>query len=414
MAIGVVPPYEIACSMFEGEILDQFRAVLESGMLVLGQQTLMFEKRFAADHVRNFGIAVNSDTAALEAALCLLNYKFFGAESCQLKFHTLMPETAFYGCVNVVARLGGRVIPVPVTISNGIMPTKSQLLEVIGMFRGTVDFDDMVYMPVYTAGTVGGDAIACIDWCKQQGIPVVEDCAHVHGARYKDGSLAGHYGDISTFSFYATKMVHSGEGGMLLVDRQDWDEWLRIYRNYGKETKFDDPVFADSRIIGYNWRMTEFQAALGLVMWRNYPQLAEGRAKVADIYDKFFLPDTGLCAEVAKRLLVRSGQLQPNLYRYIIMVEGLERYDQNVNLYALLADKGVVLQAKCNSKPITEYWVFGDRFVIKHPLCQDPARASVKYCMGHLCLPIYPTLSRSSAYHIADTVAEVLKEGKWR
>lgn len=403
-----IAPYKSSVGMFKEEILREFESVIELGILVLGDQTKRFEEEFALSHERMFGIAVNSDTAALEAALALLK----DLEKLS-NLVVLMPDTAFFGCANVVFRLGGRVVPVPVTIENGIMPTLGQLKDAVGWVEAEMDIpaDKLVYMAVYTGGTVGRDSMEQISWCRGKGIKVIEDCAHAHGATYTDGNLAGHYGDISTFSFYATKMIHSGEGGMLLVDNPQWDRWLRTYRNYGKTWGPDaDPVFQDVSVIGYNWRMTEFQAALGRIMWRNYPQIYKGRRKVEKVYDNFIGQSDGRI----RRLIINNvGLLMQNLYRYIVMVDGLETEEQNHKLYEQLESKGVRLQAKCNSKPLTETNLFKNLLVF-YPEAFSFPKEALSYSMGHLCLPIYPTLTEEEALRIAETVVEVVQSNTWK
>jgi perosamine synthetase len=407
----MIPPYKVATGPFRKQILREFQEVLESGMFILGDKTDEFEKTFAASHYRKHGVAVNSDTAALEAALLMLNRKNFSMSSLVGKV-VLMPDTAFFGCANVVARFGGMVLPVPVSIENGIMPTLEQLQTTVKWFRDISALEIMAYMCVYTAGTVGKDAIACIQWCKEQGIPVIEDAAHCHGATYTDGLLVGHHGDIATYSFYATKMIHSGEGGMLLVDDDEQAEWLRTYRNYGKVWgPGSDPVFADCSMVGYNWRMTEFQAALGRILWEHYQEIYDARRIVEKMYDEFFHPD--VFPKEVERLLVQEGGLSPNLYRYIVLVNGLTTVEQNHKLYALLKEKGIILQAKCNSKPLTEHTYLAGHLLPTPHAILAPYEAS-RYCMQHLCLPIYPSLMAKEAQYIAATVTQVVEEGAWK
>ncbi len=401
--------------MFEDEILLHLKKVLQSGMFVLGEYTEQFEKTFAASHGRKHGIAVNSDTSALEAALCWLNFKTgttIGVH--QLIGAVLMPDSAFFGCANVVARLSGRVLTIPITISNGTLPTLEQLQTAVDWCKRSRT-PIAAYMSVYNAGTVGRDTLECLIFCQDQGIPVIEDAAHCHGAKYSTGEMVGHYGDLATYSFYATKMVHSGEGGMILTDDDDAAHWLRTYRNYGKTWgPGADPVFADSDMVGYNWRMTEFQAAIGLTLWKNYAKIYDERHRVEQIYDEYFLPSGSRFGEAqVDRLIVKCNELRPNLYRYIVMVDGLLSREQNHELYALLRERLVILQAKCNSLPVSLHKAL-HRFILPYqPAIAAPFEA-LSYCMSHLCLPIYPTLSSEDAAYIAETVVDVLNKGKWR
>jgi len=403
-----IAPYKSSISMFKEEIFKEFEKIFDVGILVLGDWTSRFEQEFSGAHGRRFGVAVTSDTAALEASLLMLK-DFYKLK----RLIVLMPDTAFFGCANVVFRLGGDVVPIPVEIENGIMPTLEQLKRcaIWASRRSDSAPDDLIYMAVYTAGMVARDMIEQIEWCRKNGIKVLEDCAHTHGATYSDGKLAGSYGDVATFSFYATKMVHSGEGGMVLVDNPDWDRWLRTYRNYGKTWgEGADPIFQDVSVIGYNWRMTELQAAIGMVLWRNYQKIYSERQRVERIYDSFFNNGNGR----AERLVIKNaGLLRPNLYRYIVLVDGLETEEQNHRLYRELESRGVRLQAKCNSKPLTEIELFKDKLAF-YPEAFVYTKESLRYSLSHLCLPIYPLLSDDEAEYIAETVNRVVKYGGWR
>lgn len=103
--------------------------------------------------------------------------------------------------------------------------------------------------------------------CKEKGIVLLEDCAHAHGGSWK-GKKAGMWGDAGVYSFYATKTVSTGEGGMLVTANKELADFSMAYRNYGKP---------DFRVEGLNFRMSEFTAALGciqadrlkdIVMWK--------------------------------------------------------------------------------------------------------------------------------------------------
>jgi dTDP-4-amino-4,6-dideoxygalactose transaminase len=91
--------------------------------------------------------------------------------------------------------------------------------------------------------------------CKEKGIILLEDCAHSHGASW-NGQKAGVWGDVGLYSFYATKTISTGEGGMLVTDNNDLIEFAKKYRNYGK---------FDYKVEGLNYRMSEFTAAIGCV-----------------------------------------------------------------------------------------------------------------------------------------------------
>jgi perosamine synthetase len=108
---------------------------------------------------------------------------------------------------------------------------------------------------VHIGGHVAFEVQEIADLCAAEGVFLIEDCAHAHGAQW-DGRRPGTWGDAGVYSFYATKTVSTGEGGVLVSRRDDVLEFARAYRNYGKP---------DHSVAGLNFRMSEFTAALALV-----------------------------------------------------------------------------------------------------------------------------------------------------
>jgi perosamine synthetase len=124
---------------------------------------------------------------------------------------------------------------------------------------------------VHIGGHIAFDAQRIADYCAANGIFLVEDCAHAHGASW-NGRKAGSYGDAGVYSLYATKTISTGEGGVLVSRRPEVIEHARAFRNYGK------PSY---EVAGLNFRMSEFTAALGLVQIERLPEIVEWKNEVA-------------------------------------------------------------------------------------------------------------------------------------
>jgi perosamine synthetase len=116
---------------------------------------------------------------------------------------------------------------------------------------------------VHIGGHIAFDSQQIAEYCAVNGIFLIEDCAHAHGAEW-NGRRAGTYGDAGVYSLYATKTVSTGEGGVLVSNRPDVIDHARAFRNYGKPT-YD--------VHGLNFRMSEFTAALGLVQIERLPEI---------------------------------------------------------------------------------------------------------------------------------------------
>ena len=124
---------------------------------------------------------------------------------------------------------------------------------------------------VHIGGHVAFDSERIAALCKAEGIFLIEDCAHAHGAEW-NGTRAGSYGDAGVYSFYATKTVSTGEGGMLVSRDEDLLAFARGFRNYGKP---------DYGVHGLNFRLSEFTAALGLVQTERLPEIVAWKNRVA-------------------------------------------------------------------------------------------------------------------------------------
>jgi dTDP-4-amino-4,6-dideoxygalactose transaminase len=165
---------------------------------------------------------------------------------------------------------------------------------------------------VHIGGHIAFDAERIAALCRSEGIFLVEDCAHAHGATWGDGR-PGAYGDAGVYSFYATKTVSTGEGGVLVSRHDDLLEFARAFRNYGKP---------EHRVEGLNFRMSEFTAALAtvqterldeIVAWKN----AIARERLDPVY--------------GRRLELPDG-MTSGFYKYVVF-EPIERstgkvYDQ--------------------------------------------------------------------------------------
>ena len=121
---------------------------------------------------------------------------------------------------------------------------------------------------VHIGGQIAFEVEKIADFCRSEGIWLLEDCAHAHGAKW-NGHKPGTWGDVGIYSFYATKTISTGEGGMLVTKNEDLVEFAKKYRNWGK---------FDYKIQGLNYRMSEFTAAIGcvqtdrmndIVAWKN-------------------------------------------------------------------------------------------------------------------------------------------------
>lgn len=203
-----------------------------------GKFTSLFEEKWA----RHNGLSSVSFSSWGGAALAALEYFNIKGET------VLCPSNTFMATPLSVIKAGGKV--------EFVDCNKNDLC---------LSFEDLkskaeIYKPaavwvVHIGGHIAFQMEEICEFCKQKGIVLLEDCAHAHGAEWK-GKKPGEWGDAGIYSFYATKTISTGEGGMLVSKTIGLLDFARKYRNYGK---------FDYKVDGLNYRMNEFTAAIGCV-----------------------------------------------------------------------------------------------------------------------------------------------------
>jgi dTDP-4-amino-4,6-dideoxygalactose transaminase len=245
-------------------ILLEIDEALATGQLTLGKHVKSFEKSFAEKVGTRYAVAVNSGTSSLEIPL-----RIFGVQHKTV----LVPTNTFFATPAAVVHAGGRprfVDADPATFAISLKEIKNRLTE-----------DTAGVIIVHIAGIVTPEMPAIQSFCKERGLFLLEDAAHAHGASL-DGLQAGAFGDAASFSFYPTKVMTSGEGGMIVTNSQRVYEEALTYRDQGKA---DFLTNAHTRM-GYNWRMSEPHAIIGRSQLARLPEFIAARRSVARVYDE--------------------------------------------------------------------------------------------------------------------------------
>ncbi len=270
------------------EIKDKVEKVLRSGMLTLGEYTKEFEQKFSESVNVKHAIAVNSGTSALEIAV--------RAHGLKPGDEVIVPTNTFGATAAAPIFAGGR--PLITDISRNSLTLDSEIVKnaITQRTKGVI--------AVHIGGLICPEIEGIKEVCKERDLFLIEDAAHAHGSKI-DGKSAGSLGSAGAFSFYPTKVMTSGEGGMITTDDDEVASVARILRDQGKES------FNSNRIVmvGYNWRMPEISAAIGLVQLRRLPEFIKNRNSLAKVYDGGF-DSRGL-----ERVETPPNQLN-NYYKY--------------------------------------------------------------------------------------------------
>jgi len=228
-----------------------------------GESIPRFEEAFASYCGSKYGIAVSSGTAALQLAVAALDFEP-GEE---------ILVSASTNIATALAAFHNQLVPVPVDSEARTWNLNLDLIEYLITPR------TRAIIPVHLFGhPVDMDRLCAI--AQKHNLVVIEDCAESHGATIGH-RMSGSFGEMGCFSFYANKVITTGEGGMVVTNNPKLAEKLKLLRNLA----FATPRFRHERA-GYNFRMTGYQAAMGLVQCGKIEKIIERKIRVAKTYDR--------------------------------------------------------------------------------------------------------------------------------
>jgi dTDP-4-amino-4,6-dideoxygalactose transaminase len=245
--------------------------VLRSKWLSTGPVTERFERAFS-EYLGGHAIAVSNGTAALHLALASLG---IGEED-----EVILPSLTFVATANAVLYVGGKPVFADIAGADDLNISPREIEKKIT--KKTKAILVMHY------GGYPCDMQSILRIAKRRGLYVVEDAAHAPGAEYQ-GEKCGILGDIGCFSFFSNKNLVTGEGGMVVTRSKEWAAKVRKMRSHGMEALSWDKYRGhlssyDIRELGYNYRTTEIQSALGLVQLKKLDRNNKRRKKLVDIY----------------------------------------------------------------------------------------------------------------------------------
>jgi perosamine synthetase len=231
-----------------------------------------FEEQFSRRVGREHGIAVCNGSAALDAAVAALG---LGPGD-----EVILPAFTIISCAAAIVRAGARPVLVDVDPDSWNMDMRQ--------VERRITANTKAVMIVHIYG-LPADIDPLIDLSQRYGLAIIEDAAEMHGQNYR-GRPCGSFGDVSTFSFYPNKHITTGEGGMIVTDREDLAERCRSLRNlcFMRQKRF---VHEE---LGWNFRMTNLQAALGLAQLERLDDFVVRKRRMGRIYTELFSGISGI------------------------------------------------------------------------------------------------------------------------
>ena len=268
MNIPIAKPFLDAA---EGEAAS---LAIRSGWVSQGPKVQEFEENFAEYVSSRYAVATTSCTTALHAALAVSG---IGPGD-----EVIVPSLSFIATANSVVHAGAT--PVFADIDTATCNVTVEAVE------KAITAKTKAIMPVHQMG-LPVDLDPIVHLCREKGLLLIEDAACAIGSEYK-GKRIGGYGNIACFSFHPRKIITTGEGGMITTDDAVLAERLRRFRHHGMSVSDIERHTAKRVIIesypeiGYNYRMTDIQAAMGIVQLGKLGHIIERRRQIAEFYDR--------------------------------------------------------------------------------------------------------------------------------
>ena len=329
------------------EDMQAVLTVLTSGRLVQGAQVQAFEEEVSSYLGVKGAAAVSSGTAALHLSLVALGVGE-GDEVILPSYvcTALLNAVRYVRATPVIADIEGDTFNVGVSDVKKRLTKRTKAVIVPHMFGLPADLSEMATL----------------------GVPIIEDCAQSIGSRYR-GARTGSFGVLSVFSFYTTKMIASGEGGMVLSHQADLIERIKDLRGYDEKQDYR---------VRYNYKMTDLQAALGRSQLRRLDLFIGRRQKIAAEFNRT-LPEAGV------QIPVTPPGREHIYYRYVILL------DRSEDFMRRMRERGVDCR-KPVFKPLHEYLSLPG---------YDVTRRTWERAVS---IPLYPVMTDQD---VADVIAAV-------
>lgn len=347
--------------------------VLKSGWLAHGPIVEEFERKFAEYVGVRHAIAVVNGTAALKTLLWSLGI----GEGDEV----IVPCFTFFATASTVLMVGAKPVFADIELETYNLDPESVLERITPRTKAII----AVHLYGHPANMRALKEIA-----EDHKLVLVEDAAQAHGARTPEGNVGG-LGDGAAFSFYATKNMTTGEGGMITTNRDDVAELARLYRNHGQISKYVHVV------LGENLRMTSIQAAIGLVQLAKLESMIARRRRNAAILNEI-LKNTGLVLPVEK------PGYRHVYHQYVVRVDSEKTGVSRDELAKELKNRGIEV-AIHYPRPLPDQPLFR---ALGYPSSATTCPNALLASKQVLSLPVHSRLTEKQVRYVGETVREIL------
>lgn len=384
-------PY--SCQQVTDEDIAAVTAVLKSEYLTQGPSVPLFEQSFAARHGAAHGVAVANATAALHIGCLAL-----GVGPGSIVWTT---PNSFLASANCALYCGARVDFVdmdPLTRNISIEALEKKLNEASA--RGSLP---AVVIPVDFGG-LPCDLREIRLMADRYGFRILEDASHAAGASYLGRPVGSAWADLTVFSFHAVKIVTTGEGGLITTQDAELAARLRLLRSHGMtrdpvqmEHDAEGPWYYEQQALGFNYRLTDFQAALGTSQLARIDALQTLRVGLADRYDS-------LLAGLPLVLPARSPDRLSSWHLYAVEIDLQRTTARRTEVFARMREAGIGVNVHYIPIHLQPYYA---RLGFK--LGDFPA--AERYYHRALSIPLFPAMTHAQQDRVVDVLADALRGG---
>lgn len=366
----------------EADDLEAISAALASGYLVQGPRVAAFERAVAAHVGSRHAVAVSNCTAALHLALLALD----------VRPGDMVVVTAYswVATANVIELCGAQPVFVDVDPATGNMDPAALEHVLAGLMAAPATARRVrAVLPVHAFGQIA-DMPAILELAGRYGLPVVEDAACALDAALS-GRQAGAWGVMGCFSFHPRKAITTGEGGVITTDDDGLARQLRALRNHGQDPEAPGPDFI---LPGFNYRLTEMQAALGSAQMGKLGRIVAARRRLAARYHQLLadLPLTLPCPAAEER----------HVYQSYVALLPEQVAPARAELIAALKARGVETQIGTWHMPLTGY------FRARYGYVPGDFPGADAIFARALTLPLYERMSEDEQRQVASELSEAL------
>ena len=342
--------------------------VLDSGWYILREKVREFEGKFAEFCGVKNTVCVSSGTAAIFLSLLALDIK--------PRDEVIVPSFSFISSATPVIHLGAKPVFVDIEAETYTVDPEK--------IREAVTERTKAIVPVHLYGHPANmDAIGEI--AEENDLYVLEDACQAHGAEYK-GRRVGGIGNVACFSFYPSKnMTVCGDGGAVVTNNEEIAEKIRMIRNHGMEPK-EKYIF---KMVGYNLRFNEIQAAIGIKQLEKLPEWIEARRNIARMYNQAL---EGLVTTPVEELWAKHVY-----HLYVIRTQKRDELGEYLKQQGI--STGVHYPVPIHKQP-----------AITSVLGTQPAIGNTeRFAKEVLSLPIYPALTKREVEYVSQKITKFFK-----